>query len=72
MTSKPGRVVTLGLMLKASAYCQRGVRREGGVSPFLARVWNLGTCRLDAKGVAQVEDPQGLEYQCEAQGRITS
>ena len=58
-------------MLKLSADCQRGVRREGGVSPFQAQVRNLGTCRLDAKGAAQVEAPQGPEYRCEAQGRIT-
>jgi len=40
------------------------------VSPFQARVRNLGTCRLDVKGAVQVEDPQGPEYRCEAQGRI--
>jgi len=40
------------------------------VSPFLARACNLGTCRLDVKGDVQVEDPQGPEYRCEAQGRI--
>ena len=34
-----------------------------------ARVGNLGTCRPDAKGDVQVEDPQGLEYRCRAQGR---
>ena len=34
-----------------------------------ARVGNLGTCRSDAKGDVQVEDPQGLEYRCRAQGR---
>ena len=71
MTSKPGRVITPGSALKGSAYWQRGVRREGGVSPFLAQVRNLGTCRLDAKGAAQVEAPQGPESRGEAQGRIT-
>lgn len=30
---------------------------------------NLGTCRSDAKGAAQVEAPQEPEYQCRAQGR---
>jgi hypothetical protein len=29
----------------------------------------MGTCRLNAKGDAQVETPQEPEYQCEAQGR---
>lgn len=30
---------------------------KGGVSPVQALVWNVGTCRLDAKGDIQVEDP---------------
>jgi len=34
-----------------------------------AFVWNMGTCRLDAKGDTQVEVPQELEYRCKAQGR---
>jgi len=34
-----------------------------------AFVWNVGTCRLDVKGDTQVENPQELEYRCEAQGR---
>ena len=62
-------VVNPGLALEKSVYCQSGVRRKGGVSPFQARVRNLGTCRLDAKGAVQVEEPQGPEYRCEAQGR---
>jgi len=36
-----------------------GVRHEGGVSMIQALVWNVGTCRLDAKGKVQVEDPRG-------------
>ena len=32
-------------------------RHEGGVSPAQALVWNVGTCRLDAKGDLQVVDP---------------
>jgi hypothetical protein len=31
-----------------------------------AFAWNLGTCRSDVKGDAQVEDPQELEYRCGA------
>ena len=50
-------------------YCPLGVRHEGGVSLILAQVWNLGTCRLDAKGAIQAEIPQESEYRCEAQGR---
>jgi hypothetical protein len=36
-----------------------GGRHEDGVSPAQARVRNVGTCRLDAKGEIQVEDPRG-------------
>lgn len=50
-------------------YCPLGVRHEGGVSLILAQMWNLGTCRLDAKGATQAEIPQESEYRCEAQGR---
>ena len=39
--------------------CPSGGRHEGGVSPVQALVRNVGTCRLDAKGEVQVEDPQG-------------
>jgi hypothetical protein len=34
-----------------------------------AQTRNLGTCRFDVKGKAQAENPQGPEYQREAQGR---
>lgn len=37
---------------------------------ILGSVWNVGTCRLNVKGEAQVEIPQEPEYQGEAQGRI--
>jgi hypothetical protein len=37
--------------------CPSGDRHEDGVSPAQARVRNVGTCRLDAKGEIQVEDP---------------
>ena len=39
------------------ADCPSGDRHEGGVSPAQALVRNVGTCRLDAKGVLQAEDP---------------
>jgi len=71
MTSKPGRVVGPGQVLRKSVYCQGGVRRKGGVSAFQACLRNLGTCRSDAKGEVQVEAPRGPEYRCGAQGRIT-
>ena len=43
-------------------YCPLGVRHGGGVSLIQAFVWNVGTCRLDAKGDTQAEIPQESEY----------
>jgi hypothetical protein len=42
---------------KVPADCPSGDRHEDGVSPALALVRNVGTCRLDAKGTFQVVDP---------------
>jgi len=39
------------------ADCPSGDRHKDGVSPAQARVRNVRTCRLDAKGDIQVEDP---------------
>ncbi len=39
------------------AYCPGGVRHEGGVTLIQALVWNVGTCRPDVKGEAQVGRP---------------
>ena len=39
------------------ADCPSGDRHEGGASPALALVRNVGTYRLDAKGALQVVDP---------------
>ena len=41
------------------AYCLDGVRHKGGVNLNQAFVRNVGSCRPDVKGEAQVEDPQG-------------
>ena len=41
------------------AYCPSGLRCKGGVTLIQAFAWDLGTCRFDDKGEAQVEDPQG-------------
>lgn len=46
MTSEPGRKAGLGLAEGLPVYCLSGVRHEGGVSPVLALVWNVRTCRL--------------------------
>ena len=40
----------------------RGGRHTDGVSPVQAQVWNVGTCRLDAKGAIQVGVPQEWAY----------
>ena len=39
------------------AYGLVGVRRIGGVTLIQALVWNMGTCRPDAKGATQVGGP---------------
>ncbi len=40
------------------AYCPGGLRCKSGVNLIQAFARNLGTCRFDGKGEAQVEDPQ--------------
>ena len=41
------------------AYGLDGDRRKGGASSAQALTGNVGTCRHDAKGDAQVEEPRG-------------
>ncbi len=41
------------------ADCPSGLRCKGGVTLLQAFARNLGTCRSDVKGEAQVEDPRG-------------
>ena len=43
-----------GKVQKKPVYCLDGVRHAGGVNLIQALVWNVGTCRSDAKGEAQV------------------
>jgi hypothetical protein len=52
------------------AYGLDGDRRKGGASSVQALAGNVGTCRHDAKGDAQVEAPRGQKSRCVAQGRI--
>ena len=59
-------VIETGLLLlvrdkarKAPAYWPSGDRHKDGVIPVQGFVRNVGTCRLDAKGEIQVEDPRG-------------
>ena len=59
VTSKLEAFITPGQAQGEPAYCLGGVRHKGGVTLNQALVWNGGTCRPDAKGETQVEDPQG-------------
>jgi len=59
----PGRV------WRGPDYWPGGLRHEGGVNLMQALVWNVGTCRPDVKGAAQVETPREPEYRGGAQGR---
>jgi hypothetical protein len=59
MMSKPGRVVGPGQVQEESAAGLGDIRHRGGVNLDRALVWNVGTCRLDAKGEIQGADPQG-------------
>ena len=59
MTSKPEAVGTPGYVQGKPVYRLGGVRHKGGATLNQALVWNVGTCRSDAKGEIQVEDPLG-------------
>ena len=48
---------TPGQVWRVPDYWPGGIRRRGGVTAVQARVWNVGTCRPDAKGAVQVETP---------------
>ena len=57
--SKPEVVVVSGISLGGalkSGPC--GIRLEGGVNLDQALVWNVGTCRSDAKGASRAGDPR--------------
>jgi hypothetical protein len=45
-----------------------GIRLEDGVTPDQALVWNVGTCRRDAKGAVQVGGP-GEDHNPDARHR---
>ena len=57
-TPKPGGVVGPGSVQALPAYGLSGVRCRGGVIPSQALVWNVGTCRPDAKGEWQAGSPR--------------
>jgi len=52
-----GAVVTPGQAQGEPVYCLGGIRHKGGVNLYQALVRNVGTCRPDAKGEAQVVAP---------------
>ena len=47
----------LGKAQGIPVYCLSGVRHKGGVTLDQALMWNVGTCRPDAKGEIQAEAP---------------
>ena len=57
VTSKLVASRTPGLVQGKPAYRLSGVRHKGGVNLIQALVRNVGSCRPDVKGEAQVEDP---------------
>ena len=57
MTSKLGANTTPGQVQEKPVYCLGGVRHKSGVNLNQALVWNVGTCRPDAKGEAQMRGP---------------
>ncbi len=57
--SKPRRVVGSGRVQEEPAARLGDIRHRGGVNLDQALVWNVGTCRLAAKGEIQGADPQG-------------
>ena len=57
--SKPGSCTDLGQAQRIPVYWLSGIRHEGGVNLAQALLRNVGTCRSDAKGEIQVEDPRG-------------
>ncbi len=50
LTSKPGSVVDLGQVRTIPVYGLSGVRCRGCMSLIRALLWNVGTCRFNAKG----------------------
>ena len=57
MTSKLVASRTPGSAQGKPVDCLSGVRHKDGVTLIQTLVWNVGTCRSDAKGETQVEDP---------------
>ncbi len=43
---------------RRSVYCLGGIRHRGSVTCMEAFIWNMGTCRLDAKGKSRSDTLQ--------------
>jgi hypothetical protein len=56
-----GSFVNPGAVWEKPVYRPHGVRHGGGVTVLWALVWNVGTCRSDAKGEPQVGSPHERE-----------
>ena len=65
------RAVIPGQIQEKPVYCVDGVRYEGSVNLIWAFVGNVGTCRLDVKGEAQVEITHELSTDAGHRGGIT-
>ena len=60
-TSKLRAYGAPGSVQERPAYGLVGVRRKGGANLNQAFVWNVGTCRPDAKGEIEVRGPHESE-----------
>ena len=54
---RSGGFQTPGGIQGGPVYCLDGVRHKGSVNLIQALVWNVGTCRPDAKGETQMGGP---------------
>lgn len=72
MMSKLGRRTALGEVWRKPMSWPSGIRYEGGVSVHWALMWNVRTCRCDAKGKRQVGGPHEAERtKAQHRGRAT-
>lgn len=58
-----------GQIRRTPEFWSGGIRHRGGMTFVQALIWNLGSCRSDAKGAIQAETLQESEYQSGAQRR---
>ncbi len=53
-----GRILILGRGWRGPVYWPTGLRHIHGENAIWALVWNVGTCRSDAKGACQAGAPR--------------